>query len=929
MAGSVYWQSGSSPKLLSSTPGDDTLNVAPAANIVLTFDRAVIQGSGTIQIVRLSDGQITTISASEVQVSGSGTIWTINPSSNLEPGTAYAVRISPKAFIATDGKAYEGIANNTTLNFTTSSVLAPVIGNLNGDSVTYVEDSAYVLLDASGNATVSDADSANFNGGKLTVQITSGRVNGEDVLFIRDQGAGANQIAISSASIMYNGLVIGTFTGGSNGIPLVVTFTSNANATTVAALVQNLAYRNANTVEPSTASRSVSISMDDGAGGSSAVSVVALSVQSVNDAPVVNVTATHPTYTENTSAVQLFNGATINTVEPGQKVTQMTFTVTTVYNGAAEKLVIDGSDVTLTNGTSVVTTNNGTVVTVSVISGIASVTLTSSSGLDAATAQTLLNTMAYRNDSESPNTSNRVVTLSSVSDNGGSANGGVPTAAIGIFSTVTVVGINDAPVLSGGPYSLPSTNEDTTGTGTRVSTLLTNYTMVDADVGALRGIAVYGKSGNGTWQYSTDNATWTDFGAVSSTSALLLASTTYLRYVPDGANGETASLNFRGWDQTSGTASLNGVRGVSDTTSNGGTTAFSAGTAVANQVVTSVNDAPVLTGVSPALNGITETAINNGGSTVLSLLGGVTDIDNSAVKGMAITGLTATYGKWQYSLDAGVTWGDVGIVSTSSALILTAQNLVRFVPDSLHGETATITYKAWDQSSNAGLQGVKVNVTTSGGTSAYSTATDTASVVVTAANDAPTLTGSGGSAAWTEGNTTPSIPVVVDSGLTITDTDGPGIASATARISGNYSNGQDVLALVSNPATMGNIIGTWDAATGTLTLTSAGNQASMAQFQAALRAVTFNNLSDTPSVLTRTVQFQVNDGNLDSSVVTGTVTLADVDDTPVINAPASTQVLEDVASVINQISISDPDSVNVYMTLSVTSGTLSATSAPA
>ena len=926
VAGSVYLQSGSSPKLLNSTPGDDTLNVAPAANIVLTFDRAVTPGSGNIQIVRISDGQTTTISASDVQVSGSGTIWTINPSSNLDPGTAYAVRISPKAFIATDGKAYKGIANNTTLNFTTSSVLPPVIGNLNGDSVTYVEDSAHVLLDASGNATVSDADSANFNGGKLTAQITSGRVNGEDVLFIRDQGAGANQIAISGASIMYNGLVIGTFTGGSNGNPLVVTFTSNANATTVAALVQNLAYRNSNTVEPSTTSRSVSISMDDGVGGDSAVSVVTLAVQSLNDAPVVNVTATNPTYTENTSAVQLFNGAAVNTVESGQKITEMTFTVTTVFNGAAEKLVIDGSDVTLTNGTSVVTTNNGTVVTVSVTSGTASVTLTSSAGLDAATAQTILNTMAYRNDSDSPNTANRVVTLSSVTDNGGSANGGVPTAAIGIFSTVAVVGVNDAPILSGAPYSLPSINEDTTSTGTRVSTLLTNYTMVDADVGALRGIAVYGKSGNGIWQYSTDNTTWTDFGAVSSSSALLLASTTYIRYVPDGANSETASLNFRGWDQTTGTASINGVRGVSDTTSNGGTTAFSTDTAVANQVVTAVNDAPVMTGVSPALNGITDTAINNGGSTVLSLLGGVTDVDNSAVKGMAITSLTATYGKWQYSLDAGGTWSDVGIVSTSSALILTAQNLVRFVPDSLHGETATITYKAWDQSSNAGLQGVKVNVTTSGGTSAYSTSTDTASVVVTAVNDAPIVTGSGGSVTWTEGNNTTSIPVVIDNAVSISDADGPGIASATVRISNNYSNGNDFLALVSNPATMGNIIGTWDAANATLTLSSAGNLASQAQFQAALRAVTFTNLSQSPTLGARTVEFRANDGSLDSAGVTRTITISAVDDTPLISVPASTQVVEDFASVINLISISDPDSVNVYMTLNVGSGTLAATS---
>ncbi|WP_426809186.1 DUF4347 domain-containing protein [Pseudomonas sp. WOUb67] len=921
----VYYQAGTPPTLVSATPADDSLNVSPSANIVLTFSQSVTKGTGNIHIVRTSDNQVVqTILASSSQVTGSGTTWTIDPS-DLAQGTAYAVRIDSKAFANADGKVFKGISNNTTLNFTTSTVQAPVIGNVNGDTVTYVEDSAYVLLDAGANATVSDADSANFSGGKLIVQITAGGTVGEDVLFIRDQIAGANQIILSGAAIMYNGLVIGTFTGGSNGNPLVVTFTNNANAITVAALVQNLAYRNSNTVEPSTASRSVSVSMDDGAGGSSAISVVSVAVQAVNDAPVVNLAATNPTYTENASAVQLFSGATVNTVESGQKVTQMTFTVTTVFNGAAEKLVIDGSDVTLTNGTSVVTTNNGTVVTVSVTSGTASVTLSSSAGLDVATAQTILNTMAYRNDSDSPNTTNRVVTLSTVSDNGGSANGGLPTLAVGIFSTVTVVGINDAPVLSGGPYSFPSTNEDTTSTGTRVSTLLTNYTMVDADVGALRGIAVITKSGNGIWQYSTDNATWTDFGAVSSTSALLLASTTYIRYVPDAANGETASLSFRGWDQTTGTASVNGIRGTSDTSSNGGTTAFSTGTAVANLTVTSVNDAPVMTPVSPVLNGISETALNNGGSTVLSLLGGVTDVDTSAVKGMAVTGLTATYGTWQFSLDAGSTWSDVGVVSTSAALLLTAQNLVRFVPDGIHGETATITYKAWDQSSNPGLQGFKLNITTAGGTSAYSTGADTASVVVTAVNDAPVVTVSGGTASWSEGNNVASTPVLVDPGLTLSDPDGPNPISAAARMLTYYS-AQDSLSFVNDGLTMGNIIGTWTVGTGTLTLTSAGNQATVEQFQAALRAVTYTNASETPNTTIRTVGFTVTDGEgAQSALVARDITITAVNDSPTISAVASLPITEDTPTALGQITFSDVDSTLGVVTFSVGSGTFSAT----
>ena len=924
----IYYQDGSPPKLNSATPADDSLSVAPSANITLTFDQSVSKGAGNIYIVRTSDNAIIqTIDVGSALVTGSGTTWTIDPPADLLAGVQYAVRIDSKTFVNAANQVYKGIQDNTTLNFTIAAVAAPVIGNLNGDSVTYVEKSAYALLDAGSNATVTDADSASFSGGKLTVQVTAGGTSGEDVLFIRDQGAGANQIVLSGASVLYNGLVLGTFTGGSNGNPLVITLTSNATAATVTALIHDLAYRNSNTTEPSTTVRSVSISMDDGAGGSSTVSVVSVAVASVNDAPLVSVSAANPTYTENTSAVQLFSGATINTVESGQKVAQITFTVTNVANGAAEKLVIDGSDVALVNGNSVVTTNNGTVVTVSVASGTANVILSSSAGLDTATAQTIVNTLAYRNDSDSPNTANRVVTLNTLSDNGGSANGGLPTTAVGIFSTVSLVGVNDAPVLSGGPYSLPSITEDTTASGMQVSTLLANYTVVDADAGALSGIAVVARGGNGTWQYSSDNANWTDFGAVSNTSALLLSATTYLRYVPDGANGETASFTFRGWDQTQGSASVNGIRSTADTSSNGGASAFSSATAVANQGVTSVNDAPVMTPLSPSLSGLTDTAVNNGGNTVQSLLGGVTDVDTGALKGMAVTGLTGTYGKWQYSLDAGSTWNDVGVVSSSAALLLTAQNLVRFVPDGIHGETATITYKAWDQSSNAGLQGSKVSVLTSGGTSAYSTASDSASVVVTAVNDAPVVTVSGTPAAWIEGNNVPSSPIAVDPALTVADTDGPNPLGATARLLTYYS-AQDSLSFINDGVSMGNIVGVWNVGTGTLTLTSAGNQATVEQFQAALRAVSYNNASDNPNSTTRTVQFIVTDGgNLASAAVTRDITITAVNDSPVITAVAALPIIEDTPTALSQISFSDVDSTLGIVTFSVASGTLSATGA--
>lgn len=926
-AANVYYQSGQSPRLVSATPADNSLNVSPGANIVLTFSESVTKGSGNIYIVRTSDSQIVqTIGVGSSQVTGSGTTWTIDPS-DLVQGIAYAVRIDSKTFANSDGKIYTGIQNNTALNFTTSTVQVPVIGNLNGDSVNYIEDDAYTLLDRNGDATVIDADSSNFNGGKLTVQVTAGGSVGEDVLFIRDQGTGANEIQIDGTSIKCNGLVIGTFTGGNNGTALVITLTSEATATTTAALLHNLAYRNSNTLQPSTTTRSVSISMDDGAGGHSAVSVVSVAVVSVNDAPVVNAIGANPTFTENGSAVVLFAGATINTVETGQLVKQMVFTVSNLADGSMERLSIDGSTFNLVNGTNGVTLHNSATVTVSLTAGTATVTLVHS-GLSTSTVQAIVSNMTYRNASEGPTGSSRVVTLLAVTDTGGSANAGIDTAVPGITSTVTLVSVNDAPILSGGPYAMNGVNEDTATQAYPVTTILGGVTYSDMDPGYLSGMAVTATTGRGVWQYSTDGNVWTDFGVLSNSSALLLTSTTLVRYVPDGANGENVGITFRAWDRTTGSASVAGVRSTADTTSNGGSTAFSSGTAQATLVVSSVNDAPVMAGVAPTLNALTDISTSNTGNTVLSLLGGAADVDTGAALGMAITAVTGTYGKWQFSIDNGSTWSDVGTVSTSSALILTAYNLVRFVPDGIHGETATITYKAWDQTDNtAGLQGAKLNTSTYGGTSAYSIGTDTATVVVTAINDRPVVTVTGSAASWTEGNNVPSSRIVVDSALTVSDPDGPNPSSATARMLTYYSS-QDTLAFVNDGVSMGNIVGNWSAGTGILTLTSAGNQATLAEFQAALRAVTYGNSSETPNTTTRTMQFQLTDGGgLASIAVTRDITITAVNDSPTISAPVSFPVSEDVMTPINLVSFSDVDSSLGIVTFSVASGTLSATGA--
>ena len=58
--------------------------------------------------------------------------------------------------------------------------------------------------------------------------------------------------------------------------------------------------------------------------------------------------------------------------------------------------------------------------------------------------------------------------------------------------------------------------------------------------------------GGGTWQYSTDGTNWEAIGSVSQSNALLLVPTDYVRFLPDGVNGNTGSLTVRAWDQTQG-----------------------------------------------------------------------------------------------------------------------------------------------------------------------------------------------------------------------------------------------------------------------------------------------------------------------------------------------------------------------------------------
>ncbi len=111
------------PLLVSSNPADDSYVTALGNDITLNFNEAVFQGVGTISLFTAAGTQVQSFNvASSNLVTGWGTNQlTINPTPNLSAGTSYYLLIGTAAIKDLAGNSYEGINNNTGLNFTTAN----------------------------------------------------------------------------------------------------------------------------------------------------------------------------------------------------------------------------------------------------------------------------------------------------------------------------------------------------------------------------------------------------------------------------------------------------------------------------------------------------------------------------------------------------------------------------------------------------------------------------------------------------------------------------------------------------------------------------------------------------------------------------------------------------------------------------------------
>jgi hypothetical protein len=183
-------------------------------------------------------------------------------------------------------------------------------------------------------------------------------------------------------------------------------------------------------------------------------------------------------------------------------------------------------------------------------------------------------------------------------------------------------------------------------------------------------------------------------------------------------------------------------------------------------------------------------------------------------------------------------------------------------------------------------------------------------------------TGTGYTAIFTEGGSGGGIAVVDSSNLSLADSDGTTIASATVTLT-NPLNGT-AESLAANAGSTG-IIVNYNSGTGVLSLSGTS---SIANYQQVLRTVTYNNTSLNPSTAPRTINFVVNDGINNSATATSTVNVTAVNNAPTVIAPSAIAVTEDITTTLSGISFADVDASNgiVTATLTVGAGTLGATS---
>ena len=117
------------PSIVTLSPADDSSNLLPTANLMVTYGENILAGSGSLVIKKSSDNSVVEtipVPGAGVQVSGASA--TFNPAAVLDYGTSYYVEIAAGTFKDAANNGTAAVSGNATWNFTTRGV-PPIVIN--------------------------------------------------------------------------------------------------------------------------------------------------------------------------------------------------------------------------------------------------------------------------------------------------------------------------------------------------------------------------------------------------------------------------------------------------------------------------------------------------------------------------------------------------------------------------------------------------------------------------------------------------------------------------------------------------------------------------------------------------------------------------------------------------------------------------------
>lgn len=817
--------------------GTDALTLAVTAH-----DDPSEAVADTATVIEDSSSTVINVLVNDVDADGDGPeIASVSqPSEGTVTLTDGAVSYVPAAnFTGTTSFTYTLTSGSTaTVTVTVTAVNdAPTLGG-GTVSVTFIEDDATGVVVHSA-VTVADVDHADLAG--AAISIGTGLDPTDDRL-----------VFVDTANIA------GSYDTATGVLTLVGADTKAAYQTAL----RSIRYKNIDTGDPSATTRIIGFRVTDGSSGNETSNEFfsSVAVTPINDRPTITVGSSAASFTEGGPPVVIDNTLGVTDVDDANLV------------GASVQIAdnhVPAEDVLAFADTAAITGSYDT----------ATGTLTLTGNATKADYRAALRSVTYADtNADNPSGSARIITFS-VYD--GDLASSVAT------STVTVVAVNDAPVLAAGGNTVDFEEDDTSGVVVNNA-----ITVADVDNANLAGATA---SITDNLVGAEDELRFTNTAEITgsynaTTGALALTGTaTKAQY-----QAALRTIRYRN-NNTADPSPL--ARKVSFRVNDGQSSSNLSNTVVTTANVNPHDDAPVLVAGAQVSTTFTE-----GDASAVVVDSGITVSDpDSADIGGATVSLTTNFETAEDELVYPATLHGVTAAYDDGTGVLTLTGTA--TKAEYQDVLRSVQYRDTNTSTATGnTRTVEFQVSDAAGTDSNVTTKD---VVVVSINDAPVLGGGGNTLAYTEDDAAK----VVNGAITVSDTDDTNTDSATVSITGGFDATDDEL-VFSDTAS---ITGSYNSTTGVLTLSGTDTKAS---YQAALRTVKYvNNDHVAPSTTSRTVRFVVNDGEEDSNAVTTTITVAQFPDPPTVTAgTGNTHTFTEGGSAVvvdDAVTVADVDSTNI------------------